>query len=162
MIYKIRAFIEAIKRAYAYAKLGYGNYDFDALSIENYLLFKLQRVEHCIINGDTDLTVEDGPKKMKALRICIKILKKLTSEKYNRFSNLHEAKWGELVVTFEPNDGKLSSRMLFSRPNAITPEQIEQETKEQIEAMYADDREERRYRKLLYTLINTYIRTWWD
>lgn len=163
LYYDIRARIEWTRRAFAYAKLGYKNYDFDALTIEHYLLFKLKRVQDCLINGSCDLTVEMGPKKMKAIKLAIKLLERLTgSYEFHRFIDLHEAKWGELHTWFEPSEDGRGSYWRSSRPKANTPELIEQERQEFLEAARADDREEEKYRKLLYAIIAKYIRYWWD
>jgi hypothetical protein len=160
LYYNIISFLEKIKRSYAYAKLGFNNYDFDALSIETYLLFKLKRVEYCLINGSCDLTVENGPKKMKALKLCIKLLERLNGN-YNRFMTMHDKKWGELHTWFEPSVNGLTY-WKCSRPNANTPEFTEKERKEFLEAANADYRQEIRDRKIVYKLINKYIRDWWD
>lgn len=162
--YWARARIEWIKRSYDYAKFGWQAWDFDALTIERYLLFKLKRVEKCLINGHCDLTVDMGPKKMKALKLCIKLLERLNGH-YHRFLDMHEAKWGELHTWFEPvNDGNPHSGSYWrsSRPKANTPELKEQERKEFLEAMSADDREEARDRKLVFRIIEKYICYWWD
>src|SRR5262245_38122373 len=98
--YSFLAFIEWVRRAWDYAKLGYKNWDFDALTIERYMLFKLKRVQDCLINGNCDLTVEMGPRKMKALKLCIKLLERLQDGRCTRFMDMHEAKWGELKTWF--------------------------------------------------------------
>jgi hypothetical protein len=160
--YDIRARIEWIKRSYDYAKFGWQAWDFDALTIERYLLFKLKRVEHCLINGNCDLTVEMGPKKMKAIKLTIKLLERLNKD-YHRFGDMHDAKWGEMETWFEPTErGDGSSYWRSKRPKANTPELEEQERKEFREAYMADGREEERDRRLVYALINKYIRYWWD
>lgn len=163
--YSVLSFIERCKRSWAYAKLGHKNYDFDALTIEHYLLFKLKRVQKCLINGTCDLTVEMGPMKMKALKLCIKLLEKLNENDYSRFMDMHDKKWGELHTWFEPvNDGNPHSGSYWrsSRPKAVTPEEKEQERKEFLEASYADAREEEKHRRLVYRIIEKYIRYWWD
>jgi hypothetical protein len=160
--YDIRAWIEWMRRAFDYAKLGYKNYDFDALTIERYLLFKLKRVQDALINGHVDLTVEMGPKKMKALKLCIKLLERLNGH-YHRFLDMHDAKWGEMECWFEPTErGDGSSYWRSKRPKANTPELQEQERKEFLEAVRADDREEMRDRRLVYRIIEKYICYWWD
>lgn len=159
--YSVLAFIEWLKRAWCYAKLGYKNYDFDALTIERYLLFKLKRVEECLLNGNVDLTVEMGPKKMKALKLCIKLLERLNGH-YYRFLDMHEVKWGEMECWFEPTGLGESSYWRSKRAKANTPELIEQERKEFLEAVRADDREEMRDRKLVYRILEKYICYWWD
>lgn len=166
--YNVTAFIEWCKRAIAYARVGYKNYDFDALSIENYLLFKLKRVERCLVNGTCDLTVEMGPKKMKAIRLCIKLLTRLTDGSYHRFLDMHHAKWGVGEMTFtkvegtENKPGGPYSTMDIVYAKANTPELKAQQRKEYMEAVYADDREESRDRRLVYAIIQKYITYWWD
>lgn len=159
--YDFTAFVEWVRRAWDYAKLGYKNWDFDALTIERYLLFKLKRVEKCLINGTCDLTVENGPRKMKAIKLCIKLLERL-NDHYHRFTDMHDAKWGEMENWFEPCENGLGSYWRTRRPKANTPELIEQEKREFREAYMADDREEQRDRKLVYRIIEKYIQAWWD
>jgi hypothetical protein len=160
IISNIKWFIRNLKRSLAYAKLGWTNWDFDALTIEHYILFKLKRVRTCLLNGYCDLTLEDGPKKMQALDLTIKLLEGLKDEGYSKFYDLHEKKWGTLKVTTVP-DGKYF-RMVFSRDNANTPELRDQERKESLEASSMDFRIEERNRRLVYSIIAKYIRTWWD
>lgn len=168
--YTIRSHIERAKRALAYAKLGYNNWDFDALTIEHYLAFKLKRVQNALINGHADLTVDMGPKYMKALKLAIKLADKLSQGDcgYMRFMDLHNAKWGEGEMVFttvpgsEDRPGGPYSTMDMVREKANTPELKEQERKEFLEAAYADDREQEKHRKLLYLIINKYICYWWD
>jgi len=161
LLNNLRWFFEKCRRVLAYAKLGYDNYDFDALTIENYLLFKLKRIEPCLINGHCDLTVEEGPKKMKALKLCIKILERLNNDDYTRFDKLHEKKWGKLEMWTEPT-GDGFHRLKSRRERATTPELKEQERKEYIESFHADARLENRDRQLMYKIIAKYITYWWD
>jgi len=164
---KIDSTIHRLKRSWAYAKLGYNNWDFDAITIEHYLLFKLKRVQDCLINGHVDYSVGEGPKQLKALKLCIKLLERLNQGDmgYNRFMDLHDKKWGESKHWFEevesdkPHQG---SYLRTSRPNANTEAEKEQERKEFLEAAMADDRQQDRDRQIVYAIINKYIRTWWD
>lgn len=161
--YSILGFFERLKRSLAYAKLGYNNYDFDALTIENYLLFKLKRIQNALLNGHVDLTVENGPKNMKALKLAIKLLERLTgSYEFHRFMDLHDAKWGKLQSWHEPCEDDRGFYWRTKRPKANTPELIEQERKEFLAACLADSREEDKYRKLLYNILAKYIVCWWD
>lgn len=165
LYYNILRRIEWIKRSYDYTRFGWEAWDFDALTIERYMLFKLKRVQECLINGSCDLTVESGPKKMKALKLTLKLLTRLNGH-YHRFSDLHDLKWGNMVTWFEPAgfDKNYGDLMYWksSRPNATTPELIKEETKEFLEAMDADAREECRDRRIMYLIVTKYISYWWD
>ena len=47
----IKRFFQAIKRSYDFAKIGWGNYDWDHGYLFELMLFKLQRIEISLKNG---------------------------------------------------------------------------------------------------------------
>ena len=101
---------------------------------------------------------------MKALDLLIKIGDRVVEEKYFRFSDLHDKKWGKLIVTHTPvKMGTMSgSTVHFSRPKANTEEEILLEYKEQVEAYHADNREKDRYIKIDFAILNKYLPVFWD
>lgn len=129
----IRHFIhlyDKVSRSLAFARLGWENFDFDKAYLFEVMVFKLERMHKCMQNGH----VVQSESTMTSLREAIEICKRAENGHYESvYFDKHDKKWGELRMDTEPSKSGNphgGSRILFSRPNAVTKKQIEQERKE--------------------------------
>lgn len=167
--YVTRVFWERLGRALRYFTIGWLNHDFDAIFMHELLLFKLKRMQYCFIHyGYHSEDCENYKPKMKSLALAIKLLERYCKNDYNRWSDMHERKWGPLThksIKVEGSENKVYGphyRMEFSRPNAITEQEKEQERKESMEAYNKDDKESERDIRIVYQIVSKYHRYWWD
>lgn len=155
-----------LTKLYSYAKMMWvtGDYDFDAHSIYPLIELKLKRVRESLKNGRA---IQD-PKDMKALDLCIKLSRRLYEDKYwEKRARKHEEKWGEsdMITTPASYDDKgnpLTYSIDFTRTNANTPEEKEQERKEMLESAYLEEEIKQRERIWLFEIMAKYLPTWWD
>lgn len=90
---------ERLSRSIAYARFGWLNYDFDMACAWDLFDFKLRRLYKCLVNGNAVQEPED----MKALRELIKIVRRLSCDRYeNIYYRQHEKRWGKLQTRTEP------------------------------------------------------------
>lgn len=159
-----------IRRSYNFAKIGWSNGDFDNGYLNELILFKLERMlyffEH---KGYHSTECINYKPKMKSLKLAIKLLKKINKDHYLMFSNLHDKKWGEQVVTYVPhlydNSNKKNIKtykMEFTVENADTPEKQKIERQERLDAYRADDRLKQKDVKRVFNIIAKYSEYWWD
>lgn len=135
------------------------DYDFDALCIFRILEYKLQRIEKCLKNGHA---IQE-PKDMKALRIAIKLCKRLDENNYgDRPYERHNAKWGEMITWLTPTENKHSMSWNHRRPKANTDEEKEQEGKEFMRVWEIEEMMQNREQRWLYGIMSKYLRVWWD
>ena len=135
------------------------DFDFDGHSLFRIMGYKLLRLETSLENGNS----VQCPKDMRALKLAIKLAKKISRYDYGeRLYRKHESKWGELRIWSTPIEGSTRSIMHSSRPNANTPEEIEQERKEIIETSILEVKLVERDRKRLYGILDKYLNSWWD
>lgn len=158
MINKIKHFFKSLKRSYDYAIIGWNNPDYDFAYLNKLILFKLIRIEKEIKDGFGD----HNKSTLQSLRICIKLLNKITEDSYNYNAKLHDAKWGELIVTYSELPYKKYTTMIFNRPNAITKQEQEQEKKELYIAIKKDEAQRTKHVNLLFSIMAKYSRNWWD
>src|ERR1035441_7076711 len=93
-------YVERIGRSFAFAKIGWLNYDFDATSLFDLMAFKLNRIHFALLNG----CAYQNPKDMKALLEAAAICKRLFDENYDdKYGELHEKKWGKLKIKTKPS-----------------------------------------------------------
>jgi hypothetical protein len=90
---------ERISRSLAFAKFGWGNYDYDFGNVWHLLYFKLRRLKNALENGHAIQDEED----MKALGELLRTVKRLRSKWYERpYWDAHDKKWGKLESKTEP------------------------------------------------------------
>lgn len=159
--YIFYSFPERLSRALAFFKIGWLNHDWDNHYLNELVLFKLKRLQHCFIHYGHH--AEDCPNykpKMKSLALAIKLLERVVKNEYTKFYELHEKKWGKRTVKWIPEGEHF--KMDVKKEKANTPELKEQERKEFLEAVRKDDRLEARDKKLAYAIIGKYQDYWWD
>ena len=152
---------EWLKRSWAYAKFGWGNYDFDAAYALQLLSFKLKRLERVLKENAN--TVQD-PKHMQALRLVIRLLDKLVEDDYRYFYETHNKKWFGVErpeIRFEKIDGSDLSTMLSARDD-LPEDQQENESAEVRQAFAADDAIKARDKRWAFSILAKYYEYWWD
>lgn len=166
-------YTERIARSYAFAKIGWLNYDFDAHTVWELLEFKLKRIHPVLVNGHAVQKDED----MNALLEAIEICKRLKDEDYDdKYYAIHDAKWGELETNLDRRDSNsdedVASRDEDGKPlsffwrswrkNANTEELKEQE-REETRAIYENSHKD--YiadLDRLNEIFKKHFKTWWD
>jgi hypothetical protein len=155
-----------LQRMWAFAMFGRENYDFDGAYLIALIVFKLKRIQRCLVN---DSVCFHEPKTLQALRIAIRLGDRLSGEHYDRAMNYHNKKWGEPKTTFEPAGefeggkfaGQSGSIMVTNRRN-VTPATAEQERQEFMAAIDADEATQTRDARWFFAIINQHYPMWWD
>lgn len=138
----------------------HNDYDFDAHCLFGIISYKLRRVLKVLENG---YALHDD-RDMKALRLAIKLADRLQDDRYDIVQHeRHANRWGEMKTWFTPtNDGTGSSYWNSSYPNANTPEKQEQERTEFRTGMLTSYARMKREEKWFYSILQKYMRVWWD
>lgn len=156
-------FFRYLKSVYDYAIFLWEDRDWDGAFVYRFLGFKLKRTEYELDHNGHLEKNEDYRKYMKALRICIKLCKRLYEYNYGHtlYGNISN-KWGETVVSFgkEKEDG--SKQMFMERPRATTEEEKKKVNQEIIEVGRLSEELRIRDKKWLFNTMNKYIDYWWD
>lgn len=135
------------------------DFDFDGHSLFGIIEYKLKRLEKCLENG---CAIQD-PKDIKALKIMIKLSKRLMEDNYeNRFYRKHDQKWGESIWWSARIEGSTSTRCTFTRPNAKTDKQKARERKESLLGIELSNSIRLRDERWLYSLLSKHLRNLWD
>lgn len=136
------------------------DYDFDGHSLYAIIEYKLKRLEKCLLNGYA--VQEDSH--MHALRLAIKLAGRLKLDRYEEpFLNRHDRKWGESKTWMEDTGrGNGSSYFRSSRPNAVTQEQKDQESKEYLACMHGAYAKQLREQSWFYGILSKYLNRLWD
>lgn len=154
----IRNVCLSVKRSYDYAKFGWSNEDYDHNFLLKHIEFKLKRLQKVISNGHhvPDKSTD------QSIRICIKLINKLSFKDYSYFTDIHYAKWGQPEVKFIKQNDSNYSVMEITHENAKTEQERNQQSIEFTEAYKKDDRQRQRDTKLLFNIMSKYIELWWD
>ena len=161
---KLYRYKKSTRRAIAYARFGWGNYDFDGIYLVGVVLFKLERMLEQLDGADAFCHHDE--QSLKSLRLAIRLGKRLQEHDYNYANTRHSRKWGELEVEFIPLDpekhnGFKGSEMRTHRAN-ITPETEEQEREEFMAATNEDDATKTRDGRWFFSIIAENYQAWWD
>lgn len=134
------------------------DFDFDGHSLFAILEYKLIRLQDCLVNGPAIQMPED----LKALKLAIKLAKRLKENKYEEVGHSRiEKKWGKSIVTFKKlPDG--NSQMNSRRSKAKGKKQQEQAWQESLEQYRLADIRMKREERILYAILHKYLRVWWD
>jgi hypothetical protein len=137
------------------------DYDFDFHCHFTALRYKLQTVHDCIKD---DYAVQED-KDMQALRICIKLAKRLEDDRYeDRAWRKIEAKYGELGHDTVPlNDGSGCSRWITTYGGVVASEEVQEAANQDRLPLY-DLAEKCRVRdeRNLYAIMLKHRRSWWS
>lgn len=161
---KCRRYKKCLKRSWAFAKLGWENYDFDACYLIEVMVFKLKRL---YIGCTDDAVAIHEDEHLQALRLAIRLGEKLRTDDYSYFMDCHNKKWGELDLieiplpddTY-PEYGR-AYEIRSCRPN-VTEENKEQERQEFLTAVDSDDAIRKRDSRWFFAIIDKYHPFWWD
>jgi len=166
LLYDIKVYIVTfftnIKRVIDYLPLIWNDRDWDHYFLISLMQFKLKRMKYYFDNhGIADMTENN---ELKALDFIIKIGDRYSSaddEENSHFYKLHNKKWGELDIKSK-DAGEGLSELIFSRPNANTEEEKEQERKEFLESTKVDERRRQRLKKYYFSALDKYVEYFWD
>jgi hypothetical protein len=129
---------------------------------DSYYLFKIMRKKlmlmekHFRANGIHEDAILDADNMM----ICIKCIDRLIADDYHDIAfKEHDEKWGKLEIIFGK---KGNSRIYFSRPNAITEEQIQQETDESKKLWEKSNEMKQHDLTILFETMRENVLKWWD
>lgn len=135
------------------------DYDFDFHCIFRMLNYKLIETKRVLENG---IAIQD-PKDMKALRICIKLAKKLDEEDYDsRVWRLTEGKYGELKINWEDIPDSDCSRMQSSYGGNDSKEYLEKVHQYKKQLYEAAWERQKRDERNLYAIMLKYRKSWWE
>jgi hypothetical protein len=161
-IWKIKQTCAALKRFFAYGKMGWRSYDWDYLYLLILIRFKLFRMLTSLETGFK----EQEEQTIKSLRICIKLLDRLTQGDYDYWLTKHYTKWGYPDFEFvesETNDILGPMKIMIDKRNQNRNEaEKNQEKEEFLVAYHADEKHKSRDAKLLFSVMNKYHTSWWD
>lgn len=165
LVYPVQDFIskysDRISRSYAFAKLGWKNYDFDSQYLFEVMSFKLKRIREGLKNGCAIQENED----MSALQEAIDICERLFEKDYNsKYHELHNKKWGEMPpYTTELSENSEYRRLVFhDRTNVKTEADRELERTEFLHAFDLGELDRRKDLDRLNYLFKEYLPKWWD
>lgn len=140
-----------IKRLYEwYVNVFRFDHDFDGHSLFGIIEYKLKRIQKCLVNGHAYQDSKD----MKALSLAIKLANRLKEDKYEEVGHSRtDKKWGEINRDCLVN---------YSREKMITKEDRTQERKDSIEQYELADKRMKREERILYSILASHLRNWWD
>jgi hypothetical protein len=148
-------FIRKLYRAIQYAIHGYGSEDYDHAHLYLDMSFKLKRMYK-----DLDRYDFIDKKHYKHMRTAYLLLDRLANDD-NDYLSSHNAKWGDIKMSFIPIKDKDCSRVMLSRKNVVAPEQ---EKQERVEFKHWCDIEKECINnelKLFCKLFERHSRGWW-
>jgi hypothetical protein len=157
-------YTERIGRSYAFAKIGWLNYDFDSHSLYDLMAFKLARIHKALVDGVAYQDDED----MNALLEAIKLCNRLYDEKYDdSYQDEHDKKWGEIKSEHIPckwdAKGKISMyQWKTSRDGVQTPEQEAIEREEWKKCYEQGEADRIKDLDRLNELFKKHLNSWWD
>jgi hypothetical protein len=141
------------------------DFDWDSGYLLKIIEYKLKLIKVALENGCAIHEEKD----IKALSLAIKILQRMQDEHHSYFEKAHrdhDLKWGELITWTTPNyeaNGEIKTYTWHSRrPNANTPEEIEQERLEYRKTWEIEEFLIRRDRRWLFGILSKYMDAWWD
>jgi len=168
-LYPIKSFYRRLtgklERAYAFAKIGWENYDWDMAYSYELLGWKLKRLYKALESGHT----EQQPEDMKALLSLIKVLRRLQVGNYDsKYYRIHDRKWGKIESSTTPNydaDGKVRTynwHTWRAKTKDASPEIKEQERAE-TRAIWANAEADRcKDIDKMAELLKNHAQSWWD
>lgn len=161
----LKAIPTKLRRSWDYAIFGYNNLDFDYQYLMELILFKLERMEKVFLEGYHDPESDSYKQKMKSIKLAIKLLKKLETNSYNRFYDLHQKTYGRLIYKFIPidkNGKRVKKRYAKYFALEAESEMTKEARKSFLESSKKDENERRRDLKLVCDIIAKHSNSWWD
>ena len=158
--FPVRRICRKLSRSWAYARVGWSNYDFDSGYVFELLIFKLKRLRRALL--DEGHTVHDKAT-VQSLKLVTRLLIRLRDDDYSYFYGRHNAKWNpaKLGMSFEPiPDSKLLNMVTFR--DSLPEDQKQQEEIEVRQAFAADEAMRDRDARWCFNIMAKYYPYWWD
>jgi hypothetical protein len=154
-------FVEGIKNLIYWFPIIWNDRQWDHTYLTKMMLRKLSKMEEYFRNGHF---YENQEKDAANMKICVDCFKRLIDDEYDDIAfKEHNEKWGRLDMKFwDPKQGENFGEVTFSRPNAITEEQKEQESKEYIEHMEAAEKMQEDDLDLVFGTMRKELLRWWE
>jgi hypothetical protein len=157
-------YTERIGRSWAFARIGWLNYDFDFSTTWDLLAFKMKRIHKTLEEGHCVQEKEDMGALLEAIAIC----ERLSLDQYKlKYHEEHDKKWGELetnldeVASRDEKGHPLSYRWKSWR-KGVKPENEEQERQEFRQCWEKGENDRLADLDRLNVILKTYSMRWWD
>lgn len=161
-----------VSETYHTLKYGFGNliewfplvwkdryYDFNYTY--EVLLFKIEQQKRWWTKNKRHVGWKDDVKKMDE---CINILKKLINDQYdNDFWDLHQKKWGEVIVTHIPSKSLPECSEIHISSSKATTKKLKQKERNEFRKNIDVARKQKiEARTKMFTILAEHIENWWD
>lgn len=143
-----------LKRATSFFILGWNNYDFDWVYLLEVISFKLKRMEKEILKGYN----ASPEKELQSLRLCQKLIHRITTYEYDYHHTLHLKRWG---AEYNNEWIKGPSFDIYIYPK-VSEDDKEKCRLDLLEAFRKDEERKEKDIDLLFRIMAKYIRWWWD
>lgn len=157
---EIRYAFRRLKKNYLFWKnvLRY-DYNFDSHGLLKMINYKLETMYPVLEN---DYAIQEN-KDMKALRIAIKLSKRLWEDEYDdRTYRKIEAKYGKLKINWLPIEGSDCSQMISSYGGNDSEEYREKVHAEKVTMLIIGEQCKVRDERNLYAILLKYRQAWWS
>lgn len=158
----VREFFSDCTRAIAYARLGWGCYDFDHDHLLELIAFKLRRMTHEFTANDS--SVDQRGTREKSIKLASRLANRLSRIDRNYYSpnyKRHAAKWGagRGVWTPIPDSKYIKCEIVWDK---ATAEQQQIVQRESAQAYELDAAMRTRDEKWLFAIMGKYHTYWWN
>lgn len=151
-------YTERIKRSYAFAKMGWLNYDFDSAFLYEVMIFKMKRIHKTLKNGHAIQEKEN----MDALKEAIKICERLYNGRYeDKYYKEIDKKFGKIKSECIPSENGLTEWKM-SRTKVKTKKQREKEREALRQLIINSDKDRRADIDRLAEILKNHEPSWWD
>jgi hypothetical protein len=154
-------FTEGIMNLIYWFAIIWNDRQWDHIYLTKMVYRKLSKMEEYFRNGNF---YENQEKDAANMKICVDGLKRLLDDEYDDIAfKEHNEKWGKLDMKFwDPKNDEEFGEVTFSRPNAITEEQKEQESKEYREHMMEAEKMQEDDLDLVFGTMRKELLRWWE
>ena len=134
--------------------------DYDYTSIYDVLEFKLNKMLKSFIKNNRYIQTDDN---IKYLKLSLSLIKKIKDDYYVDYHHdIVTEKWGESNYYFKDiEDSPGYSTMEMSNPNIDTPEKQKEYDDFYSLEMDKGRKKQKKAKKLLFTILEDKIETWW-
>ena len=164
IVHNYEVYKERISRSWAFAKMGWLNYDFDAMFLYNLMAFKLRRVQYTL---KTYSVAEQSKNDMDALQESVDICDRLFADDYaDKHMRSYDKKWGKPSFKHgkkKVSDGGMTSQVVSSyRKNVKTKKDQQQASEELMEAYSRAEEDRVNDIQRLAQILAVHLPSWWD
>jgi len=159
----LKQFIQTFKRFFYWGWKLRHNYDWDCNLMYFMMYLKMKTlIDYSRAYAHLCWNIKEDGKEFRKLKIACELAKRLWESDYNTYQNNHVKKWGELEWEFIKNNKSNCSTLNLYRKKANTEELKQQESKENIIAIKADEQQRNNEKRYLYKLLEKHLESWWD